>query len=496
VGRQIAFALEPGEDAKDAYGMLGRLVREREAEVERLPNLAAAIAIVHKKPLVQQINENKVRAADPVALFDYYAANETKMEFGIKGMPVDLLVYVVDTTSSIAELNWALKNYARNRNVGELFFNIKYDYNAYTMNRPKEVTKQGFTLPNILKYGGVCADQAYFATEVAKAIGVPSAYTQASSAEVAHAWVGFLQSTGKRVRWNFDSGRYDAYRNVRGNLMEPQSREMVPDSYLSLLADAMTTDEAAREKAAGYTDAALLLLENPNSVAVPAELAEASLTARDRTAQGALDLIEMGLKQSAGYAPGWLAVGQLGESGKMTLEQKKKWADLVQKMCGRNYPDFALAIDEPMIQTVEDVGVQSKLWDAVYGGLAGRPDLAARVRIREGEMWEKGGNLMRAGQMYMDVIQKYVNVTPEALPAVRKAEGVLKQMGRESQVLALYKQAATAVMKPNTDMAGEFLKQSNWYKLRVAYAKKLEEAGKESEARAVMPVVEGETGHP
>ena len=64
----------------------------------------------------------------------------------------------------------------------------------------KKVTAAGWSLPNILQHGGVCADQAYFAVTVGKSIGVPTAYTIGLGGEVGHAWVGFLQARGKRGR--------------------------------------------------------------------------------------------------------------------------------------------------------------------------------------------------------------------------------------------------------------------------------------------------------
>lgn len=498
LAKDMAFALESKEKSKTAYALLARLIKERPQVVERLPNLAAAIALVHDTPLERQINENKVTAVDPVALLDYFSTNESRMFFGLKKMPVNLLTYVVDTTSSVSDLNWALQHYGGNRNVGELFFNVRYDWNALTLNRAKDVTKQGYTLSNILRLGGVCADQAYFATEVAKAIGVPSAFTTASSAEVAHAWVGFLQMDGKRVHWNFDSGRYESYRNVRGDVMDPVTREEVPDSFVSLLAESAVADPESKQIAAGFTDAAMLMLEKIRASAttaprfaeqLPGNLTATGLPERQASVQSALDLIEMGLHHSSDYAPGWEAVGKLAATGKMSIEEKRRWADLIQRLCGQKYPDFAVAILDPMIRTVGDATAQSRLWDGLFANLQGRPDLAAQVRIRQGDLWEKQDSLLKAGQAYEDVIRRFVNSTPYALLAVQKAEGILKQLGRTDQILPLYKRAMTSATRPESMMAPEFLKQSNWYKLRAAYAEKLVEAGRIQEAKALLPDV-------
>ena len=79
-------------------------------------------------------------------------------------------------------------------------------------------------LPNLVRFGGVCSDQAYFASTVAKAMGVPSAVITGTGPDVGHAWIGYLEVRGREAAWNLESGRYDAYKNVRGVAADPQTR--------------------------------------------------------------------------------------------------------------------------------------------------------------------------------------------------------------------------------------------------------------------------------
>ena len=60
-------------------------------------------------------------------------------------------------------------------------------------------------------------------------------------------------------------------------------------------------------------------------------------------------------------------------------------------MCGSKYPDFAWAIIEPMILTVDEVKEQDRLWTAAFGIFQGRSDLAASVRMAQARMWEQKG---------------------------------------------------------------------------------------------------------
>jgi tetratricopeptide (TPR) repeat protein len=128
---------------------------------------------------------------------------------------------------------------------------------------------------------------------------------------------------------------------------------------------------------------------------------------------------------------------------------------------------------------------QARLWSAVSPAFQSRPDLAAQVRLNEARVWESNGNLPKAGQCYEEVLKRFINAGPFALDAVLGAESVLTQMGQSARVLALYDQASKMATKPKQKMAPEFLRQSNWYRLRVAYAKKLDQAGRTREAEAI-----------
>ncbi len=492
LGHAVAFAVRDGTDVGGAYKLLDQLRRDRPKQLALFPELAAALCVVRDRPLHRGINENTVRGADPLAVFDFYVGHERQMFYGLRGVPVELLCYVVDTTASIDDLNWAVDKYAFNRDVGALFFTIKYDYDYFNGKAEKkvDVAPGGFNLPNILKCGGVCVDQAYFATSVGKAIGVPSAIASASSAEAGHAWVGFLKAVGRSGGWDFNSGRYAEYQGLRGDVTDPQTDRTVADSTVGLLGDLIGSTAVQRQDAVALVDAAERLGVTDGSdepPAYPAALAgkAAPPVARAASAAGQLELIELGLRQFASYPRGWERVAGLAKDGKLTEPQKRRWADLVQRLCGKAHPDFAMAILDPMVESVADPAEQTGLWDGVFKLVAARPDLAAEVRFRQAKLWERRKDLAKAGQCYEDVVQHYINAGPFALKALGGAEAVLKEMGQGQRVLDLYAAAAKAVAKPGMAGRSEFMHQSNWYKVREAYAAKLADAGQTSAADAI-----------
>ena len=497
LARAMVFLVREEKCIKE-YALLDRLRRERPKQLNHYANLAAAICVVHEEPFERGINENKAKSADALAIYDYYVKHEGAMFFGIKPVPAELLVFVVDTTASVEEMQWALEKYAGDAKVGGRFFDIKYDIAHYRRGTPKRITELGFNLPNILAYGGVCADQAYFAMTVGKSIGVPTAYTVGSAADVGHAWVGFLQAAGNRGWWNFDIGRYEAYQGVQGRVLDPQTRKTVPDAYVSLLAELIGTKATDRHLAVALSDAAARLLEwEAEGKAAPTYPADpgAVTIAKPRTAdvKTALALLELGVKSAPGDRHVWLAMAELAGKGKMTLEQKRSWASLLQRVCGAKYPDFTLAVLVPMVGTVEDVKEQNRLWDAALPLFQQRADLSAYILMRKAELLEKEGKHDAAGQMYFDIVAKYAGAGPFALEALVRAEKALVRLNRAEKTPELYAQAWAQCKAPK-DMFGEFMTQSNWYRVGDQLAKKLENAGQTEKAAAVKAELAAKTG--
>jgi hypothetical protein len=491
LAQAVAFLI-PATAGKDEYALLDRLRRERPKQVVAYVNLAAAICAVHAKPFERHTNENKSTAADPIAIFDYYVANEKQMFFGVKNVPAELLAWVVDTTASIEEMQWALSKYAGDPLVGARFFDIKYDYAAFKTGAPKKLTQEGFNLQNILKYGGVCADQAYFAMTVGKSIGVPTAYATGAAGEAGHAWVGFLQARRNQGWWNFNEGRYEAYQGVVGNVQDPLTRKRIPDAYVSLLAELIGTKPADRQAARALEDSALRLLEIPAGdvetiVTDQYTSAIAGILPKPRTpgVAAALDRLELAVKSAPGDRYPWLDVAQLASAGKLSIEQKRKWSDNLQRVCGAKYPDFTLAVLDPMIRSVDSDKEQYRLWDAVLPLFRTRGDLTASIKTTQAQLLEKQNQTEQAGVIYMEIIQKYADAGPFVLPALQKAEDALVALKRPQNIPQLYALAWSAT-KPPRSSSPDIAAQSNWSKIGKLLEKKLEAAGKTEEAAKVQ----------
>ncbi len=485
------------QDPADVYGLLNDL-RETfgDQPLERFASLTAAICVVHDRPFTRRVNENRVSAPEPAAIFHYFASNEQHMLFGLRDVPAELLLYVVDVTGHIGELEWALRRYRGDQRVGERFFDIDYDYDHWDRDQEKAVTRFGLTLPNVLEYGGVCADQAYFAMNVGKAIGVPTAYVSGRGRDTSHAWVGFLESDGRHAWWNFDVGRYEAYQNVRGVLLNPQSRSRIEDSLLGMLGEgAVATTPRERQQAAALREAAARLRDFGTSDELDFDpptpeldlLPEPQIESPDIAHQ--LTLIEAALRTSPADLGAWQLLRDAAEADDLSFAQKREWAGVIYRLCGDRYFDFQVDMLRPMIESTNDLDRQNRLWNQAYERYRRRIDLAAELRLKQGHMWRRNGEHRRAGECYYYVVENYINGGPHAVRALQLAARQLERLGRERDILPMYQEAWSAMETPDP-RARRYMRQSNWYRVGTAFVRRLENAGHRAQAAEIRQLLQ------
>jgi hypothetical protein len=494
LAREIVFSMSSKNRVGDVYALLDRLRQERGERVTQYANLAAAICLVHDRPFERKFLEYTLHAVDPLQIFDYFVANDAKLVHSVRDQPVELLMYVVDTTADIDEMNWAMVRYAGTRLVGKLFFQVEYDWANWETGVPKKINAVKYGLPALLKYGGVCGDQAYFAVGVGKAIGVPTAMVHSESAESEHYWCYFFEFKGKASTWNFDEARYDSYMNIKGAVVDPQTREQIPDTYVALLAELVNTTPQARESGRALADAALRMMELEKRsqglpTAPPAGTGD-NLRARKVGIEAELELIDLAVHESSRDRYCWEPLRQLAAGGKLTTEMKRDWSDALVKACGKKYPDFALAMLTPMVKTVPDLAEQEGIWDWVYDMVKARSDLAAEVRMQQAAVCEATGRPEKAQTYYKEVIDRYANSGPFVIDALDKAAKVLRASNQRGKALKLYEDT-WAHIEPPREIIGPFESQSNWYKVGQTLISLLDEAGEKAKAQKVRDALAG-----
>ncbi|MEO1007087.1 MAG: hypothetical protein AAFX79_00810 [Planctomycetota bacterium] len=467
LARTLAFAMT---DADPPAGMVRTLGRLREAHgdatVAAYPSLVAALCVVHDGPRLHavRINENRAESAGPVPLFGYFTTNERRLLFGLRDVPPELLVFVVDATGSVDELAWALERHGGDRSVGTRFFDIEYDYAHMRTGQPKRVTVEGFTLPNIQRCGGVCADQAYYAATVGKAIGVPTAYVTGRGGEEGHAWVGYLEARGRSAAWNFDVGRYREYQGVQGTLLDPQSGRRIGDDELALLGRLAQIRAPHRHEAAAWLDAAAALERSSTP-------SERSWPERGRQREpragraGLLELAELGLRRNPGDRRGWALVRRAVADADMPMRDRVAWSQTIMRLCEQAGAEhFMVSLLQPMITSMPGGRERSGVWERVLDSVKTKKDLRARIRMIQARDALGRGDRHAAFLAYQDVYRSYLNDTRESQNAVFAAVSMLEKAGKHQDAAQLLEDVLARVERPIS--ASTFSSHSNYARIR------------------------------
>ncbi len=238
------FALiSPVDYLPAVFAILDTLYRADPARFKANASLALAIAVVFDVPPPPNWPHGQVSPAAlprrfpaPLEAYGWWLKQEqlgrTFHKFSRLG--ADDLKFVVDTAAPFAELEWAEK--IADYPLGQLA-------KAYTMvcYRTDRVANnvaiwpgKTYRMTDILKDGGICCDQAYFATNVGKARGVPTLFFYGAGNDGRHAWFGFLDGNQK---WQLDAGRYAEQRFVTGYARDPQTWREISDHELQFLSE-------------------------------------------------------------------------------------------------------------------------------------------------------------------------------------------------------------------------------------------------------------------
>lgn len=483
------------DSLRDLIRVAKLLMEQRADQVEAYPALAAAVCVVHDLPegirYSVRVNENRPEGASALEIFDFFVQNANNMFISPDRIPAADLVYVVDISEAIDQLEWANKTYGSSPGIDQRFFEIVYDTEHFTQGKPKKVTEAGnYCLQSIKKYGGVCADQAYFAMSVAKACGIPSGYVFARGADVSHAWVGYVAVRGRKAEWNFKAGRYPEYQKLRGNMLNPQTGEYVSDGRVGILSKSInsTPQQVHQVMAAqkivgrmnqGYWSAVEKMDLDPRGNI---------RKARTSTVDDRLALLRTTLSKSPGVPRAWDRVTEMAKKGDLDEKQLDVWARAALQLAGKTHQDFSFDFLYDLISTIDDPQRQHDMWEWAFGQFRTRPDLAAAVRFAQGELWDKNNNPEYAWLAYQDVLDKFLNEGPMSVLAVEAMGKLLVKNDKRDAYLKLLEDTARKVIRPE-DMGTNFATQSNYYQINRLLVLELEHQHRTGDAKRIRNLI-------
>ena len=377
IRREFWLALSPQfDDAQGAMRVLDTLRLHDQQAVETHAQLAIAAAVVYDTPdagptdrFIYLWGVQDAQFAPPrgyVETFDYLTAerNQAKLAFRTDALPWPVLVHLIDLDVADAELAWALRACdGAQHDVAGLYAAVPFDYDKLD-GKATSLGERPYTLANLLRWGGVCVDQAQYTSRVAKCFGVPAMkvggegrYGRTSL----HSWAGYLVSDHGRPVLEF-TGRYDFDYFYTGDVFDPQTRTVVLDREIAMLYDGLSRSYQAYEASQLLTRAAMALVNTDHAAAIT--LAQAAID---------LDACTPNAWRVLAYASGRGLLGRAQGAALLARMMKELAA----------HPDLTLECLSSFMAEIPHAQVDARqdVFNRANALYAERPDLQIRLRV-------------------------------------------------------------------------------------------------------------------
>jgi hypothetical protein len=431
--------------------------------LDRYPDLVTAMLVVWDKG--QAKDETPVRTEFTpdrfVHLFGYYTNSRNPLRFTLPALCWQLEVYVIDIKISDAEMQWAANRYANNFSIGSIYFDVNYDERRFYQGDAKKIATHDYTLQNILEFGGVCVEQSYFAEQIAKTLGNPACMCTSAgggAGQAAHAWIGLLTFSNNQYLWDFTQGRYPEDLFWSADITDPQTHEHLTDADVALLAALQHVNPDVR-----LLSTMLLKLSD----LMPAG--------------GRFDILTREIEVSPGNRPAWAALADLAKKNQLAPEQKQALMNEIDRQLLQPYPDFAcqMLMRTPSGQPPTD---QVNTLDRVAQAFPNRPDLRARVRLKQADLLIGIHHDDQAFGPLNDVLTNDLNAGAIILQAMSRTDRLMRARKDLPALMGVYSRVWPRMPAPERSA---YAFDTPYYLVGKAYMDLLESTGNHQAAQGV-----------
>lgn len=497
--RAVAQQSPPGR--QQSLKTLAELYQADPEAVAEYPGLAIAFATA--KPA-----RYHMKGPEPASLvesFQWYTNPKLRFAMPLKRIPYELAHYLANTRLSIAERQWAYVNYHKARTPAKCYFDVSYDYDHFLKGEPKKISKLPFTLMNLKKVGGVCIEQAYYAAQVCKALGIPATVVVGvGRSGIGHAWVAFLQARGDQAAWNSSIGRYEVNKYFVGNAQDPTTGGKMLDSEMAIVGIA---SQLSRQRLR-HADAAAALARLAHHRRGPADAAPLTALAawyKARTLAddspeadaNALpdagpidqttveDLLAESIENNLAHKPAWDFIVELRKAGQLPVDHLSRFFDVLMARTAAAYPDYSAQMVMAIIPTIDNAEHRQKVYKRAVRVYRGRPDLQGRLMLALGDDLAEQGQKAEALNTYETTARQCVGLADIVIPAAGRAEMLLRDAGRVDLAIKMYAKLFKSTKRQKT----HFYRYTSHYKLGKRLAQLLADAGEIRDAERVEEMI-------
>lgn len=297
--------IQPVDYLPEVFRTLSDLHRADPARFKTYASLALAIAVVYDVPPPPVWPHTQVTAEalprrwpKPLAAFNWWTSEdrEHRTYLPLTRLGVEELKFVVDAAAPFDDLAWSqqIVNYPLDQ-FAKAYSIVKYRRDRNTL-AGAVWPGRSYSLPQILGQGGICVDQAYFASEAGKARGVPTLLFRGAGNDVRHAWFGYLDD---KMRWQLDAGRFAEQQFVTGVAFDPQTWRPISDHELKFIAERFHALPSYQQSRIHAEFAGDYLLTGDSAAAVTAARKAVNYERRNENAWEIL----LRAEKQAGYTP-------------------------------------------------------------------------------------------------------------------------------------------------------------------------------------------------
>jgi hypothetical protein len=407
---------ERHDDIGAALRLFAGLWKDYPEQIEPYAALAIATAVTWDRPAsVYDYRHHQVRtrskmpegAADAKANFDYLINGGKGVLSTLKVLPWEFLVFVVDHKTPIEEREWAQKYVASRRGkVSSWHQDIAYDHGMLKTEKsgkgpgPK-LAGHEYTLANIKRYGGVCAQQADFVARVGKSVGQPTMYVSGESSYRGwHAWVMWVSvakagTSGVRFVLISDGRTRGFERDAFyfGHLTDPHTGKRILDRDMERRLSVVGADPIAQRQAR-------LAMR-----AYPVVVQSAALDVKERVA-----FLDRCLQVCPRAEEPWLEFARMAKAGELSGSWKgvaaARLATFTKSFA--QYPDFIARLSDDLLTGEEPPGkIKHYSHVASIYEKAGRPDLVCDTRLKISQLHSQQNRWKEAAQALTQAVRKY-----------------------------------------------------------------------------------------
>jgi hypothetical protein len=431
IRRTLLLALSPYfDDIKAALALFDSFRREEPEATERFFQLAVALAVVWDTPdallgsryncIWGLVSDQFRPLLTPLEILRYFTdpKRQKTFLFPIDELVWPVMVYLVNFDVTMEEAEWAVAKYGKQKkNIGGTYSQVPYDYDK--LSRTPKLGTRPYILPNLLKYGGVCGDQAHFCSRVAKSLGIPAmkAGGLGRYGGAGHAFTCYFVVKRKRPLLA-STGRYFNDFYYVGTIFDPQTRTRIYDRTVAMVLDGASLSYPKYEVSRTLTRIALAF----------------------KTSSPKLSLVfaKKALTQNWFYGPAWKLLMRHIRDGSMGKKEAIAWANNMMKFV-KDHPDLTQSCFSTFVDCIpiEETKRRQLFYKQAMKLYDERPDLQLDLRFRQASELRDAGKELDALVLFLQTAGEHSKEGRLILPLVKEGVALVKKKEVERKVIGL-----------------------------------------------------------